>query len=134
MNDAATPGGAVIRWSPKGEQLLMSGLVLLPVEGGAARPIGNPKRREARGDVPVWGPDARTVYVLGRDSAKIKTIWSVDLSTGNSRRLMRFDNRLKEPYLNRFDTDGKYLFFIMASDEADVFSAVLTRGAGTRKP
>jgi dipeptidyl aminopeptidase/acylaminoacyl peptidase len=134
VNDATTPAGAVIRWSPKGEQLLMSGLRLLPVEGGAARPIGDPKRREARGDVVVWGADARTVYVWGPDSARIKTIWSVDLSTGKSRRLIRFDDPLRQPFGNRFDTDGKRLFFIMQSDEADVFSAELTRGAATRKP
>jgi Tol biopolymer transport system component len=134
VNDAATPAGAVIRWSPKGEQLLMSGLRLLPVEGGAARPIGDPKRGEARGSVVVWGPDARTVYVWDPDSAGIKTIWSVDLSTGDPRPLMRFDDPLRQPFGNRFDTDGKRLFFIMRSDEADVFAAALTRGGGTRAP
>ena len=133
VNDSATRAGAIVRWSPKGDQLLMSGSVVLPVDGGATRSIVKTNGRDGRGDFVVWGPDARTVYVHSNDSG-VRTIWGIDLATRNPRRILRMDDPSKPPFLNRFDTDGKRLFFIISADDSDVFAATLTHGVVAKTP
>jgi len=119
------------RWSPGGEWIVFhrlsdSVVMVVPSGGGTPRVVldGHP-----RGLTPLasgW-TDAGHVVVHTVDRDLRHEFWSVPLSGGPMRLLMRFDDPTREPRRGEFSTDGRRLYFTIASDESDVWMMELKR-------
>ena len=132
------PGAGQARWSPDGRYLawgFSTGIMLVPVTapnqafwlpdsaGGSA------KRIPAHGAPFVaWGPDPSVLYYrhflpgTGRSE-----VWSVGVPAGPSRLVLRLDDPTHISRRVEFDTDGKRIFFLVASDQSNTWLVDLKR-------
>jgi Tol biopolymer transport system component len=119
------------RWSPDGKwiafhRLADSVVMVVPGAGGEARVIldGHP-----RGLTPLasaWS-DAEHVVVHAVDQNLRHAFWSVPLSGGAPKLMLRFDDPTRQPRRGEFTTDGRRLYFTIASDESDVWMMELRK-------
>jgi Tol biopolymer transport system component len=129
VNDPADSTiGQFVRWSPDGALfglVRQSGLWVLPANGGAMRPLVRPQDIGEAVTSVAWPHDPRTIVFQSRDSTGVFSFWRVDVAGGRPQRLLRLSETNRRTRRPEFDTDGRYLFFTIASDEADVSVAKL---------
>jgi serine/threonine protein kinase len=111
--------GYMPSWSPDGRLVAYaseSGLSVIPSGGGTPRRLAGP------GSFPTWSKDSRTIYFMDqrRDEDKYG-LWSVSLSGGDAKRIVRFDDPVKEPYASWWVTDGERFYFSLIEFESDVW-------------
>jgi TolB protein len=121
------------RWSPDGRFIvyLERGAIDLIAPGG-----GNPRNLLEASDSLAqwtfqniaWSTDSRFVYVKGRDARGEEGIWSVPVTGGPPRRLVRFDDPATEFGRGAFAVSGHRFYFPLEKRESDIWTAeVLTR-------
>jgi Tol biopolymer transport system component len=76
---------------------------------------------------PVWSYDSRTIYYKAYDRARNSTIWSVPVTGGPPRLLVRFDDPSRRSMRREFATDGRRLYFTVAYDESDLWTMELVK-------
>jgi hypothetical protein len=106
-----------VEWSPDGKNVLVELYDSLLVVGVDTR------ERRLLSLVP---PDGSVLVHLPLSNGG-KEFWSVPLGRGTPRLLLRLDDPTKRSRRNEFATDGKHLYFTIASDEADVRMMMLKR-------
>jgi TolB protein len=119
-----------VRWSPDGRSFALvsdSTLCLLPVDGGALRPLVDGRGLREFITFVAWGRDPSRVYFQTRDSTGIYSFWSASTTGDPPRRLIRLAEPGRRTRRPEFDTDGKNLFFTVVDDEADVAVVSLKR-------
>jgi Tol biopolymer transport system component len=119
-----------VRWAPDGRSIALvrdSALSLLPLEGGALKLLVDGRRIREAITFLAWTRNPATVYFQSRDSTGIYSFWSVPMSGGSPRRLLKLAEPGRRTRRIEFDTDGKNLFFSIAADEADVAVVNLKR-------
>ena len=119
-----------VRWAPDGRSLALvsdSVLSLLPVDGGTLRPLVDGRALRETITFVAWARDPSLVYFQTRDSTGIHSFWSTPTAGGPPRRLLRLAEPGRRTRRPEFDTDGKYLFFTVVDDEADVAVVSLKR-------
>lgn len=132
VGDTTGPGvGSNVRWSPRGDEIAGPG-GRFAVNETASHRIVDRKDLDGFPRFLTWGPDPRSVYVMTYDSVNAASYWKVSLSrdprqVGEARRMVRLGDPLRRASSTRFDTDGKHLFFTIASDEAHVLIAEVKR-------
>ena len=126
-------GGGVSRWSPDGNWIAY-------VTAGTLRvisPEGGPPRVLLEGGTsffdPIpffaeWSADSRTVYFKVRDTLGVPGIWSVPVSGGAPRLLVRFDDATRLSLRPEFATDGERFFFTIGTQESDLWVMALNSG------
>ena len=74
----------------------------------------------------AWSKDSKTIYFKAYDAAGRSSIWSIPLTGGRPRLLMRFDDLRRPSSRREFATDGKRLYFTIAQQESDIWLMELT--------
>ncbi len=123
--------GQSLRWSPRGD-LLAGGAGLVPVEGGEIRSFVDRKRLDGTVRFVTFGREPHALYFVTLDSTNVSSYWRTHLPVGRAapnppQLLLRLSDDTRRAGTNRFDTDGKRLFFLIAADEADIVVGTLTR-------
>jgi TolB protein len=119
-------GGVIARWSPDGRWIAyMYARMLRTVspEGGDPHTL---VASEAGSDEPVpvfaeWSSDGQTVYYKARDEEGRASFWSVPVSGGTPRLLVRFDDPSKPSNRAEFTTDGERFYFTVGRRESDLW-------------
>ena len=123
--------GTVPVWSPDGNT------IAFVATGGSVRgisPDSGPVRTLyapilARGDpaagTVLWSADPDVFYVKGWDATRRGGIWSVRMSGGAPRLLLRLDDPARPSDRPDFATDGKHFFFTVDDRQSDVWIAKL---------
>jgi Tol biopolymer transport system component len=105
------------RWSPDGRLIAYeggSGVSVIPSDGGPLR------RLTDFGGRPMWSKDSQTIHFTVGGHDERAGIWSVSLSGGEPRRLVRFDDPTREFYFD-WSSDGEHFYFMLTEFEADVW-------------
>ncbi|HEV2085546.1 MAG TPA: protein kinase [Gemmatimonadales bacterium] len=122
--------GDIPVWAPDGSRvltLLKEGdravLVVVPVAGGAPRPVLSPRAPSPwPGSMWAWSDDGRFIYYVGQDPADKKTgIWRVPAAGGPARLTVWFDKQsgiLIRPW---FKVQGKRIYFHRGDQQSDIW-------------
>ena len=107
------------RWSPDGRLIAYwrsaGGVSVVPSGGG------HPRRLTDFGRRPMWSKDSEAVYFRVHPRDDRAGIWSVSLSGGEPKRLVRFDDPMRPPLYLEWSADGETFFFTLTEFEADVW-------------
>ena len=76
---------------------------------------------------PVWSRDNQTIYYKAYDRDRHSSIWSVPVTGGKPRLLVRFDDPSRRSLRREFATDGQRFYFTVARDESDVWAMELLK-------
>jgi Tol biopolymer transport system component len=124
-------GAGVVSWSPDGRLLVYQRrdvLEVIPPDSGPPRVVYAPVPGTA--DPMVGGTtvshDGRTIYFKSHDAEGRASLWSVPISGGRPRLVVRFD--LSRPS-NRpdFAVSAERLFFTIEDRQSDIWVAEVTR-------
>lgn len=69
----------------------------------------------------MWSKDSRTIYFREPPHYERAGIWSVSLSGGEPRLLVRFDDPTRVPTRGEWSSDGEHFYFTLTEFEADVW-------------
>ena len=106
------------RWSPDGRHIAYrsrKGVSVIPSEGG------QPRRLTDFGGRPVWSKDSQTIYFKRNPPDERAGIWSVSVSGGEPKLLVRFDDPTRRPINPGWSSDGEHFYFSLTEFEADVW-------------
>ena len=70
-----------------------------------------------------WSEDGRTVYYLALDPAEQATIWSVPVSGGSPKLLVRFDDPTREWHRIGFKAQLGRFYFTVGDRQSDIWMA-----------
>jgi hypothetical protein len=76
---------------------------------------------------PVWANDSRSIFYKAYDRDRKSTIWSVPVTGGPPRLLVRFDDPTRRSLRREFATDGARLYFTVAREESDIWTMELLK-------
>ena len=76
---------------------------------------------------PVWSRDSQTIYYKAYDRDRHSSIWSVPVTGGKPRLLVRFDDPSRRSLRREFATDGQRFYFTVARDESDLWAMELLK-------
>jgi Tol biopolymer transport system component len=120
------------RWSPDGRRIAYLSLVdttlrVMDADGGNSRLLFDGRKS---GLVPLgaaFGSDPGVVYFAAIDADGRYAFHAIPARGGVPRVVLTFEDRSRQPRRPEFDTDGRRIFFTIASDEADVWMLQLAR-------
>ena len=69
----------------------------------------------------MWSKDSRTVYFRETRPGEHVGIWSVSVSGGKPKPLVRFDDPARQPNYPEWSTDDATFYFTLTEFEADVW-------------
>jgi TolB protein len=120
------------RWSSDGRYVAYLSLIdttihVMDADGGNARRLfdGHPI-----GLVPQYvasGGDPDILYFAAIDRDGHHAFYALSMRGGEPRRVLRFEDPTFQPRRPEFDTDGRLLYFTIATDESDVWMLELGR-------
>ena len=122
-------GGSIPSPAPDGRSVLTlartdnrDALVIVPLNGGASRPIGT------RGVLPsadanwTWSPDGRFVYFIGREPVNNrKGIWRLPVTGGAPQLMVSFTAELGSLVRPWFRLHGNRIYFTRGDQQSDVW-------------
>ena len=125
-------GSSDPKWSPDGRLIAFCAqgqLRVINPDGSGERTLVDSRGGQAQPEpgYAVWSSDSQTIYYKAYDHYRQSTIWSVPVTGGQSRLLVRFDDPTRRSLRREFDTDGRRFYFTVASDESDLWSMELIR-------
>ncbi len=114
------------KWSPDGRLIAYKharGLLIIPAEGGEPRALVDAQdpTLPASPVYPARSKDSRTVYYLAYDADQHASFWSVPVTGGKPKLLVRFDDSSRQTSRVEFATDGERFFFTLARYESDIW-------------
>ncbi len=121
--------GTGTRWSPDGKWIAhgrQRDITLIGATDGVVRTL--PWNQELRGRLrwAAWGRDPGVVYIHSFTPDEGSRFWAVPVSGGSPRLLLALGPQ-GSTRRQEFATDGRYLYFTLASDEADIWTMDLKR-------
>jgi Tol biopolymer transport system component/DNA-binding SARP family transcriptional activator len=127
-----TEGGQDARWSPTGGEIVYlrnGGLWVIAPDSGAPRLLVDSRDPAVR-PVPLlaqWSPEGRTVYYKALDGEGHASLWSVPVTGGDPRLLVRFDDAARPSPRAEFAVDGRRFYFTLSERESDIWRMTLDR-------
>jgi Tol biopolymer transport system component len=127
-------GGLEAKWSPDGRFIAYTkgvtggALRVIPAEGGDPRTLVESKDPAVlpSPSYPRWSKDGRTVYYIAYDGEQHASFWSVPISGGEPKLLVKFDDPMRQSTRAEFATDGERFYFTLAKYESDIWVADLS--------
>jgi Tol biopolymer transport system component len=119
-------GAGRSKWSPDGRLVAYASgrnsIRLIPPEGGDSQVLLRYQESGASPRPPslLWSQDGRTVYYKAFDVEGRPSIWSVPVSGGVPKLLIRFDDPSRLSSRGEFATDGERFFFTIERRESDI--------------
>jgi len=115
-------------WAPDGRTLAYVSpkegrIGLVPVESGAPRVLYVPGAGDPIAELALFAAHGRELYFKSHDSLGRASFWSIPVSGGRPRRMVRLDDPAWSS--NRFDfaSDGRRLYFTVEDRQSDVWVA-----------
>ena len=130
VRDGASTMGV---WLPDARTLAYpreGGIELIPADGGASQAIYRPAAGDPRARSLVASEDGRTLYFKSADAegrSRISMIWSVPVTGGKPRLLVRFADPARPSIRPDFDVGAGRIFFTLEDRQADIWVAEVTR-------
>jgi Tol biopolymer transport system component len=123
-------GSADPKWSPDGRLIAycVRGQVrVIAPDGSGERVLVDARAGDEHPEpaYPVWSRDSRTIYYKAYDRDRHSSIWSVPVTGGTARLLVRFDDPSRRSPRREFATDGQRFYFTVARDESDLWAMEL---------
>jgi Tol biopolymer transport system component len=123
-------GSADPKWSPDGRLIAYcsQGQVrVIAPDGTGERVLVDVRAgtEDPEAAYPIWSRDSRTIYYKAYDRDRHSTIWSVPVTGGPARLLVRFDDPSRRSLRREFATDGQNFYFTVARDESDIWTMEL---------
>ena len=118
------------KWSPDGRLIAFcSGgeLRVIAPDGTGERVVVSSMPDGSTPSYPVWSKDSRSIYYKAYDRDRNSTIWSVPVTGGPARLLVRFDDPSRRSLRREFATDGIRLYFTVARYESDIWTMEIQR-------
>jgi Tol biopolymer transport system component/serine/threonine protein kinase len=127
-----TEGGSHAKWSPDGSMIAYvhtGRLQLYSLEESRTRLLF---LTEDSTKIPYplfldWSADSRAVFFKGFDSKRNASFWSVPVTGGAPRLLVRFGDPSQRSARSEFTSDGRNLFFTITENESDIWLLELLR-------
>jgi len=124
-------GGETGKWSPDGRFIAyISGVSLrvISAEGGEPRTLVDSQDPAVlpSPSFPAWSKDSRTVYYVAYDTERHANFWSVPVSGGKPKLLVKFDDLSRQSSRVEFASDGERFYFTLAKYESDIWVADLS--------
>jgi hypothetical protein len=82
---------------------------------------GEPVRLTDFGSFPMWSRDSETIYFKENSPSERAGIWSVSVSKGEPKLLVRFDDPTRLPVRGEWSSEGVHFYFTLTEFEADVW-------------
>jgi Tol biopolymer transport system component len=124
-------GSSDPKWSPDGRLIAFCAKgqlrVIAPDGTGERVLVQSTSGNEPEPAYPVWSNDSRTIYYKAYDQDRNSTIWSVPVTGGPPRLLVRFDDPSRRSLRREFATDGRRFYFTVAHDESDLWTMELLK-------
>jgi Tol biopolymer transport system component len=123
-----TEGGVLAKWSPDGRYIayLSGGIRIMAPSGGVAKLIV-PRQPSFAPEYMAWSSDSQTIYFKARDENNRAGFWSVPVSGGPPRHLVRFDDAARPSPRFEFAADDREFFFTMSERDSDIWLLDLHR-------
>jgi Tol biopolymer transport system component len=121
------------RWSPDGRLLVGStpdgGVVVVPADSGPVRSLyaRRPATADPEAEQPAWSPDGKSIWFKSHDAEGDASLWSLPLSGGAPRLLVRFDDPARPSYRTEWATDGTRIFFAINDRQSDIWVVELSK-------
>jgi hypothetical protein len=114
----APDGGAIAFVSPDDGRIR-----IVPADSGTQRDVYVPRAGEPLAEMAIYAASGRDLYFKSHDASGAASFWSVPITGGHPRRLVRFDDPTRAS--NRFDfaSDGKRLYFTIEDRQSDIWVA-----------
>jgi Tol biopolymer transport system component/tRNA A-37 threonylcarbamoyl transferase component Bud32 len=119
-------GGRRPHWSPDGRLLAVNmtsgNLALVSPDSGAAHVIYNPAGADPRATETGWIGSGAVAF-KSRDAQGRAELWSIPVTGGRPRLLVRFTDPQRPSNRNDFHTDGKRFYFSIEDRQSDIWVA-----------
>jgi TolB protein len=119
-------GGRHPRWSPDGSHIAYTfrkDLLVISPQGGDPKVLV--KRTDPASmpnpDFVEWSSDSQIIYFKAFDDKGQSSIWSVPISGGEPRLLVRFNDPSLQSNRIEFTTDGSNFYFTIGNHESDIW-------------
>jgi Tol biopolymer transport system component len=121
------------RWSPDGKIIAYVSLVdttlhVVNADGSGSRLLFDGHALGLTTQQVAFGNRPDVVYFHAMDRESRHSFYELPLRGGSARLILRFPDPARQPRRFEFDTDGKRLFFTLATDESDVWLMELKPG------
>jgi Tol biopolymer transport system component len=120
------------RWSPDGSSLLYLSLIdstfhVANADGSGDRLFFDGRAMGLTPEVGQYDPTGQMVYIRAVDRQGRYAFYAMPTRGGTPHLVLQFDDPSHQPRRSEFDTDGRRIFFTIASDESDVWVMELMR-------
>ena len=128
---ASTPDNSYVpAWTPDGKEILAvtrdSAYALVNLETKATRIVSG-ARYEGESETVTLSPDGGSIYLKRHDANNQASFWSIPVSGGTARLLVRFTDPTHPSNRGDFATDGRRFFFAVEERQSVVWVAEVRR-------
>jgi Tol biopolymer transport system component len=101
--------------------------MIVPAAGGRAKTLYSPGMRDPKAEFSRWSLDGKSILFKAHDPSGRASLWSIAVSGGPPRLLVRFDDLNRLSSRQDFATDGKRFYFPIEDRQSNVSVAEIIK-------